>query len=382
MSELDVRKLAAQRGDPWITTFYLDVDGRRFPRPTDVEAKIAHLFRQARAEAQQAGDGEAAAVEADVGAIEAWLAGGLDRRHTRGLAAFSCARRGFFLGVAFPEPVADGVALDEVAHLGPLLEAQAASRPCLVVLVDRERSRFIEVEGGEATERPGPVDGTVRRVDTDVELGGFARLREEALRRHLRLVADAVDEARAARPYAWLLLGGPEAAGLSAELRRAGAPSVVGEVAAAMTAPAHEVVALAACRRDELERRRREGLVHALLERVGGDACLGLEATLGAIADGRAAKVMVAPHAALGGWRCRACGGLTGTGGAGVACSRCGGDLAAVADLLEAAIADALRDGAEVEVVAADELAAEGGIGAFLRFRRPGGTEGGGDLDA
>lgn len=376
MSELDVRELAARRGDPFMVSFYADVDGRRSPRPSDLEPRIEHLFRRARAEAARAGEAASSALEADLAAIGGWLAGGLDRRQTRGLAAFSCARQGFFLGVRLLEPVPDQVALDRIPHLGALLEAQARARPSLVVLVDRTRSRLLEIEAGVVHERPGPIDDGARRVDDEVELGGFDRLREEASRRHLRRVAAALDVARAARPYAWLLLGGPEADGLASELRRAGSPSTIGQVQVAMSAPAREVSELAGGRRDELERRRQEELVNALVERAGVDACLGLEATLWAIAEGRAAMVVVVPHLDGDGWRCPACGALTGVEGR---CRRCGGVLERVADLREAAIAEVVCEGGEVEVAEVAGLAAHEGLGAFLRFSRP---ERGGDLDA
>jgi peptide chain release factor subunit 1 len=370
MGELDIRKLAAERGDPFVLSFYLDIDGRRYPRPSDVEPRVEHLFRLARAEAARAGKAAAAAVEADVGAIEAWRASGLDRRRTRGLAAFSCARTGLFTGIQLVEPVADAVVLDRVAHLAPLLGALEAARPSLVVLVDRGGSRFVELEAEEVRERPGPVDGTARRVDTDVELGGFSRLREEALRRHLRLVAAAVDEARAARSYDWLLLGGPEAAALGSELRRAGAPSAVVELTVAMSASAHEVGEVAAVRREELDRQRQGALVRALVERAGVDACLGLGATLEALADGRVFTLVAQRSLGVAGGRCGACGALS-VGG--TTCPRCGGALEEVADLLEAAIADTVTVGGGVELVDTPELATHGGIGAFLRYRQAGG---------
>jgi hypothetical protein len=365
LSESMIRELTAHRGDPIVTSFYLDVDGRTYPRPSDLEPKIAHLYRVARHEAVALGGDTIQAVESDLARIGAWLSEGLDRRETRGVAAFSCAANGFFSTFALPVSVADEISLDRRPHVAPLLVALEAAKPCLVVLADHVRARLLRIEDGEVSERAGPFDEIPRQVDTDVELGSFSRHDEEALRRHLRSVADAVEHELRLRPVDYLILGGPAAAELEHHLRGAEVRRVDGRVDVAMTAPRDEVAAAGRCLLADLERRRKAELVGDLLERAGAGATLGFSSTLDALAERRVATLVVGRGLKARGVRCRECGQLGVEPGS---CPRCGGTLDEVADLVEAAIAEGLGEGASVEFVDAPELDAAGGMGSIERY--------------
>ncbi|MDA8076330.1 MAG: hypothetical protein M0Z40_14055, partial [Actinomycetota bacterium] len=73
-----IRSISAWAGGAPITSFYLDVDGRRSPRWPDVELRAGHLLRLARQRAHardQLGAGSAASgasAEADLAGIERW----------------------------------------------------------------------------------------------------------------------------------------------------------------------------------------------------------------------------------------------------------------------------------------------------------------------
>ena len=56
-----IRDLAAWWGHPVVTTVYLDVDGRRFPRRSDLKPQIALLSRVARDQAAPFGPAVVAA---------------------------------------------------------------------------------------------------------------------------------------------------------------------------------------------------------------------------------------------------------------------------------------------------------------------------------
>lgn len=362
LSESLIRDLAAQRGEPFVTSIYIDVDGRHYPRSSDLEAHIQELFRAARTQAAAFGDDASEAEEADLAAIEDWLAKGLDRSHTRGVAAFACSREGLLRTIPLPVAVADGVRLDPQPQVGPLVLALRLAKACLVVLVDRERARFLRLGGGEVIERSGPLDGVSRRVDTDVELGSFSRHHEELLRRHIRTVAAELVRELRTLPGACLIVGGPEASDLASELAGKGTP-VVGELKVAMTASAHEVDQMVEVFLADLERRREAVLLDDLAERKGIDAVIGAEPTLDALAAGRVETLVVERGFASPGGRCQRCGFLSLQGEG--SCSRCGGTLESLADLVEAAISDTLVNGGEVELV---ELALRGGLGAFERY--------------
>lgn len=360
-----IRELAAHRGDPVVTSFYLDVDGRRFPRPIDLDPKIEHLVRVARQSGAVLGEEALRSVDGDVARIADWLSQGLERSRTRGVAAFSCSAEGFFRTLTLPVSVPDGVSLDHHPHVAPLVVVLQEATPCLVVLVDHERTRLVWIEGGEVTERAGPIDELPRQVDTGVEIGSFARHDEEAARRHLRRVADELtEEIRRSSPK-HLLLGGPAAAELEHHLRQDEARRILSRLDVAMTAPRDEVAAGARRLLEELERRREADLIHEIFERVGAGATVGLSGTLDALAERRVATLVVGRRLQASGVRCRDCGRLD---VAVESCPRCGGPLEAVPDLVEAAIDDGLGGGATIELVDVPELDAAGGIGALERY--------------
>lgn len=366
LSKATIRALAAHRGDPIVTSFYLDVDGRNYPRPSDLEPKVERLFRFARHEAAARGENVTRAVEADLARIAAWLSEGLERSHTRGIAAFSCASEGFFSTLTLPTSVPDEVSIDRRLHVAPLLLVLEAARPCLIVLADHESARLLWIEDGEVSERAGPFDEIPRQVDTDVELGSFSHLHEEAARRHLRSVADAVADELRHRHADYLVLGGPAAAELENHLQGTDVRTIDGRVDVMMTAPRDEVAAAGHRLVGDLERRREAELVGELFERAGAGATVGLSGTLDALGERRVATLVVARGLKAHGGRCRECGHLD------VeleTCSRCGGGMEEVADLVEAAIDEGLGEGASVEFVDAVDLNAVGGMGAIEWYR-------------
>jgi peptide subunit release factor 1 (eRF1) len=363
-SEQVLQDLATWRCDPFVVSLYLDVDGRRSPRPSDIAPRLEHLLRLARTKAASFTHKQASAVlEAALEEIEDALAR-IDRRTTRGMAVFSCGKSRPLRSVALGVPVDDEVHLAAVPHLRALVEAFGRARPCLVVLADKERARLVHVEGGEAFEQPGPEDPIGHRIDTDVELGSFERRHEEARRRHLRAVAEAARHALAGDHHARVLLGGPEAKALMAELAEV-APEA-GEVVVAMGASAHEVAeaAISAC--EDATQKEHARLFSALQERVGAGADLGISATLDALADKAVATLAVQDGLVLEGGRCSLCHALSAAREGN--CGRCGGRVEPVEDLVAEAIVEALGQGADVEVVKVPGLAEAGGLGALERF--------------
>jgi len=81
ITEAAIRELAGFRGqDAPVTTCYLDVDGRRLSRHRDYEQELERILRSARARANGT-----ESVRSDLGRIEAYVKGGIDRSTTRGL---------------------------------------------------------------------------------------------------------------------------------------------------------------------------------------------------------------------------------------------------------------------------------------------------------
>jgi peptide chain release factor subunit 1 len=92
----------------------------------------------------------------------------------------------------------------------------------------------------------------------------------------------------------------------------------------------------------------------------------GLGRTLTALSEGRVGTLAVALAFAAPGHECPSCGALREAGGR---CPACGERLREVDDVVEAAVALALRSGATVETITEDgALDQIGGVGALLRF--------------
>src|SRR5438093_11869173 len=113
MADLDrafVRKLAEWTpGDAPVTTVYLSVDGRLYPRRHDYEVRLENMLKSLR-ERTGGMDKEAArSVESDAAAILSFVQGGFERGSTRGLALFSASAVGLWEDIGLSRPVRDRV---------------------------------------------------------------------------------------------------------------------------------------------------------------------------------------------------------------------------------------------------------------------------------
>jgi hypothetical protein len=362
-----LRTLASRQCHPAVVSMILDVDGRRYPRPSDYVPNVERLFRRARDDATRFGRRGEVAVAADLGRIARWLAGGIDRTRTRGVAFYSASEEDLFWAVTLPIALRDQVVVDVVPDVAPLVAAEAGVEPALVVALDSERSRLVWVEPGRVSELDAPIDHGERRVDTDVELGSFSRRHEEAVRRHFRHVASAVATELDARPSGHLVLDGAPAAVASFEgqLPERARELVAGHLSLPVTTPASELSRAATEVVGEAERRHRDAVLETLRGRVaeGADAVAGLDATLAALGDDRLGVVAFETGFAAPGGRCSACGALAiATEGA---CPRCGAALHPVPNVVDAAVTVAFARRVALEACEPGTLADLGGIGGI-----------------
>ena len=368
LDESHIQALAARRGDPLITSFYLDVDGRRYPRRTDYQPHVTDLCHSARQRAARLGNDARTAVEADLDCIRGWLDEGIDRATTRGVAVFCCARQGYFQPFLLPVPVRDQISLESGPNVAQMLAVVEDRQRSLVVLVDGRLGRLFRVELGVVEERPKVIDEPERRVDTDVELGSWERRRDEQKRRHFRRVASAVsDEVRRWHPH-HVIVGGPpdDVAGLQAHLDPAVRALVVGTIAVPAAASAPQITAAIVDVIRDCERRREEALVDELHQRTGQGqrAVFGLHPVMAALAQRRVSQLLITRGFHAVGAGCPVCGHV---GIDACQCPECGTPSIEVDDLVDVAIDRALAQRATVELCDAD-LDIPGGIGALERF--------------
>lgn len=374
MTDLDrgrLRKLAEwDGGGVPITSVYVTVDGRRFPRKTDYEVRLDGLLRRARSRADGLGRDAVRSVEGDLAAMSEFVRDEFGRKDTRGLAMFSSHSAGLWDVVLAPRPVRDRAVVAPQADLLPLEALLETYRPTCAALVDYASARLFLVELGRIEEASGLRDDVPNRHDQ----GGWAQMRmqrhvDDHRTKHLRHSADVLFAFWRRRRFDDLVLAGPAEAHREIELHLH--DYLRQRVRASVTLPitaTSDVVLARVLEIEEAVERERE---RSAIERVSGAAAagdrgaVGLEATLEALGEGRVGELVVSIDLSSPGSVCRACGRLS----TGVrTCPGCGARTEPVSDVVEAAVATAFRSGARVETILGEGLERLGGIGALLRF--------------
>ncbi len=367
-----VRALAAwDPGGAPVTSLYLNVDGRRFPRKADYLVRLEELVRAARHQAEELDRDARRSVEADLEAMSSYVRERFERDGVRGLALFSSREAGLWEAIALPRPVRNRAVVGPEPDVLPLEELLETYPEICTVLVDSEKARIFLAELGRIEEGSDVWDEVPGRHDQ----GGWAQMRyqrhvDDHRQRHLKHVAEVVFRRFQERPFDHLVLAGPQevVAELERELHDYVAKRVRARIHLPITATPEQVLERSLALEEEITRERERARVARLAEAAAADrgAVVGPEATFGAIAAGRVGELLVDVDLSLPGTTCRGCGRPSLEPGA---CPTCGGEMRPVPDVVEAAVALAVRQGARVETVNADaELADLGGIGAFLRF--------------
>jgi peptide subunit release factor 1 (eRF1) len=365
-----VRRLATLRGDPVVSSVYLDVDGAHRPRAATYEDAFERMADELRRRARAREDPRVVgSVDGDIERMRAWLGEGIDRTATRGVAVFSCHEQGWFETVELAVAVRDQAAIGPTPRIRQLVEALDEPEPFLLALVDRTHLRLFHVDGAVTDERPTSVTHQERAVDTTVELGSWEHHQEEAARTHLRRAAAEVDDAVRTWPVRQLVLGGPDEslAALEELLHPTTRALVVGRAGVRVAAPVEEIASAARAVAEQAERDREVALVEAVRQRAAGEhgGVVGLEATLAALAEQRVATLLVRDGFSAPGASCPACGH---TGPDLRQCPVCRATNVELDDVVEVAIEQAVAQGADVELCRGTEIDRFGSIAAIERY--------------
>jgi peptide subunit release factor 1 (eRF1) len=172
-----------------------------------------------------------------------------------------------------------------------------------------------------------------------------------------------------------ILAGAPEVTGeLRNLLPKRLASRVVGTVDVATSASIDEIRDVVTPIAEKAERDTEEATVSDLITSAAksGNSVVGLQQTLDALNQHRVWRFVWADGFQAPGYVCSQCGALFSVD---TACSLCGSPVVGTEDVVETAIDVAVRRGARIEVVRGDEakssLMNAGGIGAYLRTRKP-----------
>jgi peptide chain release factor subunit 1 len=354
-----------------VSSLYLDVDGRRYPRKQDYEIRADELCRSLQEQAEAFGREARRSVARD-GARMLEFVRGLDRGSTRGIALFSCSDAGLWEEIRVVRPVKDRAAVAELPYVMPLEALVETYESFCTVLVDREKARLFLAHMGSIREQSEVFDDVPGRHDQ----GGWSQARfqrhvDDHVSRHLKHVAEVLLRFFKRHGFDHLILAGPEEA--VAEFERVLHDYLAQRVVARISLPVTATTADVLARSLEIEERLEEEKERRIVERLRAEAAAGRQAVLGfsgvmeALNDGRVDTLVVPFGLQTRGRRCVECGRLAMEG---KRCRTCGGTLEMVPDVVETAVAAALRQSARVETVsfAGPETLDGERIGALLRY--------------
>lgn len=369
-SRAAIRRLAERRCEPVVSSVYLDVDGSHRPMPERYEEAFERLADELRRRARTRNDQRLIhSVDGDIDRMRGWVARGIDRSATRGVALFSCDEEDYFEAIEVPVPIRDEVGIGEAPHIRQLVEVLMEPEAFVLALVDRTHLRLLWIDGPRIEELPTSVTYQERSVDTAVELGSWEHRGEEAARIHLRRAAAEVDEAVRTLSVRQLILGGPDEslAEMEGYLHPTTLELVVGRAGVRVAAPLDEVASVASAVAERAARGREMVLVDEVRQRARGEyhVAVGLGATLAALADRRIATLVVGDGYAEPGARCPSCGHLGVDRGT---CVACGSRTVVLDDIVEVVIEMAVAQDADVTCCRDNDLDEFGGIAAIERF--------------
>lgn len=322
------------------------------------------------------GHAEREAIKDALGRIEEFFSHPSNLDGGRGMAVFAGPK--YFKAVTLPYVLKSRVLVDRTPVVGELVHLSETRNRVLAVAIDRRSARFFDVWFNNVTELEGVSSPSTRgsrfhpERDDAPGVGEYryhTRIRQEK-HRHMAVAAEQITTRLRSETYDGLLIGGIGVEGEA--LQRYLSPAVLDKVEVGVitlmprqVTPA-EIASRAAEFMDETARRRAERDVTELTEALGtGWAVDGIEDTLQALHRGQVAALLVDHDADVPGFRMSKSGRLT-TEAAG---SRAEGDAVPLADVLDDAIEDALRQRARVAVVRGDQAKRFRRLAGILRFQ-------------
>lgn len=320
-----------------VTSVYVDVDGRRYPRRADYLVRLEDLLKGVRVDEGLDKD-RRRSVEDDLERIRGYVQDRFERGDTRGLAVFASSGARLWREVLVPRPVRDRLVVGTRPHLIPLEALVESNETFCTAVVDRERARILVSALGVVEEVDRFQDDVPGRHDQ----GGWAQARfqrhtRDHIHRHLKRVAETLLRLKERRPFDHLVLAGSE--DLLAELERELHPYLIERLVdrtnLPITVPADEVLSHALAVEERLEAGREVAAVTRLAseaESATGRVVAGIEETLAALEAGRVDTLVVQFDLEASGVRCLSCGHLD-VGGR-RRCAVCGSAVERTSDLV------------------------------------------------
>jgi hypothetical protein len=264
------------------------------------------------------------------------------------------------------------------AYLRPVVEAVDEHENYGVVLTSTTRARLFIAHMGEITEHEDLISNTSGRskaLGTDQwrSQGRREKRHEEEVALHAKRVIDALHDLALRQPFDRLIVAGTKKA--TAQLVRLLPRRLHGKLVRTLTMPLtaskKEVLDGILKLQEKMEREQEALLMDGFEAELhdGGKAVAGLGPVLDAVNQGRVWKLLYQKSLKIKGGACADCGAYSpNTRGP---CTYCGGDVNAVAQVLDRLSQSVFDMAGQVEVVdgpAAKRLGKHGSIAALLRY--------------
>ncbi|MDQ3107676.1 MAG: hypothetical protein M3Q68_07725 [Actinomycetota bacterium] len=369
LNEDSIRALASfKASDRPVVSAYLDVDGKRWPKFADVDARIDRHVREASEAASAHGHADAVP---DLQRIQSHVKAGLDRSRTRGLAVFACGDELWEVH-ELPVRVKDQLVVNQTPHVRQLEGIVDNYKGFGLLMADKQRTRMFVFELNEIVDKSEVFDALPRHEDDagDRDRGHTDHHLEAATHQHVKKAAHIAFEVWKQHPFDHLILSaGPEIAHeLEADLHSYLKERIRARINIPAASPESVIVEAVLDVEEQVEREREQSMVDRLRSAAashrGGVA--GLDATLGALSERRVDTLVVSDGYEVEGWSCPGCGVLAVKG---PGCPTCGAAMERVDDIVEAAVEQALLQSCHVEMCVGNaDLDVAGRIGALLRF--------------
>jgi hypothetical protein len=325
---------------------------------------------------------EAAAFPANVKEINRYLEEGL-RPESKGAAVFISQTKRLFTTFQTALPLENRVVVSRVPFIYPLARIADDYDRYGILISDEKHAKLLRVYLGQLEEEADIItagdDDTARGFQP--RKGRMGRNDDKHQRHLLDLIAKHVKatlaDAKRFFPGDIVCLQVAAEKGTLAEIQRQ-LPSgfrnkMVATASFDIRSPAKKVLEESIKIFHKLENQGSQKIARELVVAArsrGNRAALGTKATMAALQDGRAEKLVVSERFAGEGWQCTGCLKM-GAVGKPRECVYCGGkEINRRPDLKEEMVSLALRYGAGVEFVeGSPELDANGGIGVLLKSR-------------
>ncbi|HLJ87307.1 MAG TPA: hypothetical protein VKZ53_10830 [Candidatus Angelobacter sp.] len=372
-----IRRLAQFESDSeCAVSFYFQPQKPRNNSHREEAIQVKDLVKECLRRAER--NGQRQGLRADLERVlEA--AGQLRGNHSRGKAIFACGEKGIWREMDIPPQLdRSSLVVSSRFHLKPLVAAYSDSLRTCIALIDRERARIFTLMEGELIPKPDLYLGSLPNLGRSDGFAGYdgghrERHVENEVMHHFKQLGESLRMLFHLDRFEALLIGcrdetWPEIEPhLGSDMRQ----RLIGRLQLDPgVAPAEEVRSQGEKVVSEFMVRERDRITREVLAeaRRNGRGAVGLRHVLTALARQEVQTIVVSRHLAAEAVECTRCGHFDTRMVR--RCALCRNATKDVADIADALVDLALRNGADIVFVNGDSVLEKSGrVGALLRYR-------------